>query len=285
MKSQAQTGGSGVFSLSLSHILVWVVLASWRGVDGQVPVAADRVAEAAARFHDPAGGRSLTCDFHPVAPRLSFALRFETGYEFRFPLAQFDELPHDITILLKISLLPPSGNPVFLTDHAKVVGRPGINTRAERVGQFGIEDGHYDIEALASDDIGRTCRAGWKTEVKKSPAPGPRRADVDLATTTVFLDASATIPEPVALPSQDVALLANTLTALTSRFRPNPVRLVIFNLDQEAEILRLDSYANSDVGRVVDVLSALRLGTVSIRNSSGGRGHFEERGHRVCCAM
>jgi hypothetical protein len=214
----------------------------------------------------------LKCVFHPVPPGLGYALRFEAGYDLRFPLDQFDGAGHNIEILLRVASASAPDKPAFLSDAAQVAPAPGSGAEGQLLGRFGIDAGRYEIQTIASDDSGRSCRAHWKTEVKpipgaKHPSSGAGKTSGDGQTvTTVFLNASPVVAGAASIPAADTALFTNMLGALTSRLSPGRIRLVVFNPDRGEELLRIEGFDGAGMSRVVSALSAVQLGMVDIRD-------------------
>ena len=76
-----------------------------------------------------------------------------------------------------------------------------------------------------------------------------------------------------ALQASDIVVLASSLSALLERVPARSVRVVVFNLDQQRELLRRDPFADGDVDHVIEALSEVQLATVNyevLRNAGGG---------------
>jgi hypothetical protein len=63
----------------------------------------------------------------------------------------------------------------------------------------------------------------------------------------------------------DIAMLVDSLASLTAQLPAHSVKLVIFNLEQEAVLLRKDTITTADLGEITDKLNHVQLALVDYR--------------------
>jgi len=146
------------------------------------------------------------------------------------------------------------------------------------------------VEALVEDDLHRVCRGKWRIQTKRSgserdlkpatpPAaveelqasspgspgspeskPGPR-----IERLTVLIHAAPLSPDASKLQPDDVSMLVGSLTSVLEQLPARFLRVVVFNLDQQAMLLRKDGFASADLGEVTTALNQLGLALVDYR--------------------
>jgi uncharacterized membrane protein YgcG len=250
-------------------------------------------AEHAAAVFDSAGAETaLRCDVKPVAPALNFGLRFQAGYLVTFPLRQFTGSGHRLHVLLRVT---PEGGPVaFLTDTVDLPDVPKTRMNAIIFGSVLVGEGNYRAAARVEDEQHRVCRAEWSMHARRDRAeqsltpampPGTVAAlssaaavqastqNADAGRLTVLLHAAPLRMRSSVLQPSDIQRLTGSLAAVLERVPASSVRLVVFNVDQQKELLRRDQFAAGDIDSVTKALNELQVGTVDykvLRDPRGG---------------
>jgi len=102
----------------------------------------------------------LDCAVAPIKPVLSFGLRLQAGYVFRFPLGQFAGSGHTLTVLTTVT--PEGGRePVHLIDRLALPAIPRTDQDGESGGGFFVGEGRYQVNWLLFDEQGRKCLKSW----------------------------------------------------------------------------------------------------------------------------
>jgi hypothetical protein len=93
----------------------------------------------------------LDCAVAPIKPVLSFGLRLQAGYVFRFPLGQFAGPGHSLTVLTTVT---PEGarEPVHLIDRLALPAILRTDVDGESGGGFFVGEGHYQVNWLLFDE-------------------------------------------------------------------------------------------------------------------------------------
>jgi hypothetical protein len=103
-----------------------------------------------------------------------------------------------------------------------------------------------------------------------SPRPSPASERGRL---TVLLHAAPMRTRSAVLQPADIQRLTGALAALLERVRAGSVKLVVFNVDQQKEVLRRDPFDAGDIDSVTKSLNGLQTGTVdykALRDPKGG---------------
>jgi hypothetical protein len=101
------------------------------------------------------------------------------------------------------------------------------------------------------------------------------KADVRPLRLTVLLNAAPMSPRRMRLRPGDTLMLLGALSSLLERLPTKSVRLVVFNLDQQAEIFREDGFSRDSFDRVAGAMNRLELGSVDIGVLQNRRGHLD----------
>ncbi len=227
---------------------------------------------------------SLECQVTPFPPALNFNFRFQAGYVFRVPMAQYFGPKHMWVVLLRIT--PESGAaPVYLGGKYRLPDVPHTTMTLQVGGGYFLGEGRYHVAWKLYDDLGRTCRKTWTIDAHLShgdrkvkvsmppgtaadlalhgirPAPQPRD-DAPPIRLTVLMHAAPANPMRTRLGARDRILLLGALSSLLERVPLRSVRLVVFNLDQQKEIFRQDSFEPGALDQVAEALDALELNRV-----------------------
>jgi hypothetical protein len=239
--------------------------------------------EQAASFDSPAA-QTFRCDVKPLAPALNFGLRFQAGYVLGFPLKQFTGSGHRLSVLLRVT--PEGKTPVFLKDSMALPKVPQTRLTGAVTGSILIGEGNYRIAARVEDEQRRVCRVEWGMRARRDRAeqsltpvmpPGSVMAlssaavnrtsqrDPDAGGLIVLLNAAPMRMRSNILQSGDIQRLTGSLAALLERVQASRVRLVLFNLDQQKEVLRRDNFEPGDIDSVTQALNELQVGTVDYK--------------------
>ena len=248
-------------------------------VSAQVLVDARRAAEILQHF-EPQAAATLTCDFTPVTPVMTFTYRFQAGYLVRVSLTQFHGPGHWIAVLLRVTPRADESQPVYFLRTFDLPDVPATDFSAEVAGAFLVGEGHYEANAIVFDDSHRACRADWQIEVKGTDrhrivnlpnSVGPiseaawwaPTSDAPIARLTVFLHVAPLNARMLNLRASDSVMAVASLMALLERLPARAVRLVVFNLHREKEIYRTEFFTLNDLDEVTRALDGLQLGLVN----------------------
>jgi hypothetical protein len=231
----------------------------------------------------------LHCDATTLPAVLDFSFRFRAGLTVRIPLGQFSGPGHRLGMLIEVR--PEAGGaPVYLgrrfvlPESAPKLGSIGLG------GRFLVGPGRYKARSVIYDETRRACHHDWEIQVAplrqqgavampantvqelSAPRLATARGEPKLQTLTVLLDAAPINPRMSRLPVSDVFTLTSALISLLQGVPATRVRLVIFNLDLQKELLREDDFTANGIQRVEDMLNAVQVATVDyhvLQNRNG----------------
>ena len=240
------------------------------------------------------GRNTLDCRLSARQPELDFAFRLVTGFVFECPLRQFPDGKVQLSGYFRIA--PRTGPPFWFTDWYRTPATPpkalaNVDLSKAHVdlaasGAFAVGEGEYTLDALLIDQRGRFFHKNWsiraarphgQSAVPVALAPntvayiGSTAWDGTLAHSanglrlTILLDAAALNPRQASLRAWDRAFLLQVLSAVLQKMPCRSVRLVAFNLDQQREIFRKDSFDKDGFDDLARALRGLELGTVSYK--------------------
>jgi hypothetical protein len=239
----------------------------------------------------------LQCKAKIVKPTLDFAFRFEAGYSFQMPLNQYSGPDHSWTVLTEVTPQEVNGSPVYFLDTGvlgELVLQMGSNVGA--AGGYRLGEGRYNVRWLLLDDLGRICRKRWRIEVGRkgkfvamaphtvsglSSSEASAQAYTGPGTPmriTVLLDAAPlqVQPEsPSGLRGRERAMLFDGLLGLMERLPTSSVRLIVFNLEQQQEVLRREDFTVTELDDVARALKDLELGSVQLGVLEKPKGHID----------
>ncbi len=240
---------------------------------------------------------TLQCRVQINQPFLDFAFRFEAGYIVKCPMAQFRGEEAGLQAFLRIK--PEGANPVYLGDRFKVPALPEnmrlnyrwnhLNQDAEFAGVFCGGRGHYGVELVIVDNARRVFRKHWN--VKIEPTRNELRAELAMPNNTidsavlplwqhsrfavkargggpqltVLLDAAPVAPASQRLRAWDRAFLVSSFHSLLRGLQPSSVRLIVFNLEQQRELFRAESFGRDQFPELSKALRGLELGSIDYR--------------------
>jgi hypothetical protein len=242
------------------------------------------VAGAKKVFESAGSARPLRCAFTHRQPALNYGLRFEAGYEIDVPLTQFRGPGHEFNVLLNVT--PEGREPVYLATTQNLPDVPSTKADAALSGSFLVGEGVYAVEALVQDDSQRVCASKWRIQAKWSgteqgleramPAHTVAEAGGDVRTEAtpgarigrlaILLHAAPVVPRRAKLQPEDVDTLTASLASLLEQLPARSVRLVAFNLDRQAVLVRSEDFKAQDVDGLRGAMAQLDLGVVDYRS-------------------
>jgi len=260
----------------------------------QTIVAPGQLSTVLAQFDAHQGGQPLRCEVAPTAPSLNFAFRFQARYAYHVPSTAYQGSNHTWYALTKITPAGGDRQPVYLYARSRPADIVNAGPGFEVHGSFLLGEGSYAIKGTLLDDQDRTCKREWRVEVKRSrneravrPALAPftvqdftshsSAAVVPRSPATrrlsILLDAAPLSQRRLTLRPSDRQLLLGALAGLMERVAARSVRLVVFSLEQQKELLREDSFTLDSLDRVSRAMESLDLASVNVsvlQNPRGG---------------
>lgn len=222
----------------------------------------------------------LQCTMKIVKPAINYAFQFESGYSFQMPLNQDSGPDHTWSVLTEVTPQGGNASPVYFFDTWVLQQLVRIGANVGGAGGYRLGEGRYSVRWLLVDDLGRTCRRSWRVEAArkgKFVAMAPHSVfELSVSGTsakaytgsgtpmriTVLLDASPLQVQwqsPSRLRTREREILFDGLAGLMERLPTSSVRLVIFNLEQQEELLRRENFTVSQLDSVARTLKDLEL--------------------------
>jgi hypothetical protein len=257
--------------------------------------------EDARRLLDSFSGQSVQCDVSPIKPGFVFSLRLQAGYIGRVPLRQVQIDGQKWIVLARITPQQGSRSPVYLSDVVQFPRGGDNNQAAEIGGSFWLGEGRYAVKWMIFDGQGDACRREWQIDARVNvserkvnppmapgtvaglagratgPAAGPKPGAVGHL--TILLHAASLLQKQTLLNALDKTMLLDAIVALTEETGARSVRLVVFNLEQQKEILRQDGFTIQALPEVSKALDSVQPGTVdygTLQNPGGAAGLIED---------
>jgi hypothetical protein len=239
----------------------------------------------------------LQCDVTPIKPALNFGFRFQAGYVVRVPMSQYRGAGHAWTILTRITPAGDAREPVYLLFRTLLPDIPQTKIALEVGGGYLLGEGRYEVAWKMVDDSNRVCGHGWSIDARLSrserqvkvalpPAtvsdfslrgapPMQQTDDAAPIRLTVLMHAAPLNPRRTRMTPRDHMMLLGTLSSVLERVPVRSVRLVVFNLDQQKELYRQDSFVPQAMGQVARSIGALELGLVNYSVLQNRGGHLD----------
>jgi hypothetical protein len=262
------------------HLAVLAISAS-----GQSLAEPERVAGLSRIFDTAASAPQLRCQITSTRPTLDFGFRFQTGYTIDMPLNQFRGSGHGFSIHTRVTAEGKA--PVFLTSSEVLPEVPQTKADAETSGTFVVGEGTYGVEVLVEDDEHRLCHSSWQIQARRTgserqfaptTAPGtvaefdpdtPPAADsktlLRTGRLTILLHAAPMSSNLSSLQPGDIERLMDSLSSLLRELPARSVRLIAFNLDQQAILFRKDGFGADQMGELATALGQLELARVDVQ--------------------
>jgi hypothetical protein len=275
-----------------------IFLLGSNAVEAQTILGRRAAASVARRLEPREGEKTLQCEVEPIRPALNFSFRFQAGYVARVPMSQYSGSGHRWTMLSSISVADSSQEPVYLAERVILPDIPKTKVVFEVAGGYSLGVGRYTVKWVMWDEENRVCRKHWKmnvklglteSTVKVAMPPGAVcqlsrcgwsagqqiSGDVRPVRLTVLLHAAPLLSRRPRLRAGDLAALLGSLSSLLERVPAQSVRLVVFNLDQQKEFFRQDSFTLDGLDQVAQSLADLQLGKIDYHVLQNRRGHLE----------
>jgi hypothetical protein len=246
-------------------------------------------------------GGKLDCQIEHIRPFLDFAFRFEAGFIVRCPVRIFDGNAVHLVVYARVT--PANGKPVTLGQEYTTTPipadlRPRTNIRKvqsnfELSGGFALGEGEYSVDLLVVSSTERFVQSHWKLKAARGrgeeqvpltmrphaaeqlssrPWEGKLAAQGEGVRVTMLLDAAPRDPNSAHLRVWDRMFLMDSVSSVLKQIPCESVRLIAFNLDQQREIFRDESFGRAGFRRLGRALRDLELGTVqySVLKRQGG---------------
>jgi len=261
----------------------------------QVEVAPNQLPRLLREFESHPGDTPLRCDVTPLAPVLNFAFRFQAGYTFHVPQAQY---PGPIQGWSELTIITPEdgiGKSTYLLSRHQLAEASRSDLTFDLNGLYLLGAGAYSVESAVRDDRNRICRKQWRIVAKSTRADRPVQSALppfavrpissaswldtqnpDAGSPqriSVLLNAAAFSTKRSAIRPTDRLVLVQALTALLEHLPTESVRLSVFSLEQQREIFRSDDFSLRSMSKVNEAISALQLATVDVQVLQKPLGH------------
>lgn len=256
----------------------------------QAPLPADESRRVSRLFDSPRTAE-LKCTIEEWPPELDFAFRFVAGYFVSCPVNQFGGKKTALPIYVRVA---PEGKSELLfvskfsipEDPQKQRSgdeRKKIKSELGMSGALAMGEGKYVMEVLVVDEQNRSARKKWHLKVE----PGRSQRKVPIAMEpltvksadssewelisprghgirmTVLLDAAPINPHQSKLRAWDRAFLLESVYTLLRQSPYTEARVVAFNLEQQRELFRSDSFDGAAFQRLDTRLEDTETITVS----------------------
>jgi len=226
----------------------------------------------------------LRCSVTPSRPALNYDFRFETGYVVDIPLDQLRGSDHHLTTSIRVT---PEGLPaVYFNDDASLPAIPSTKADGEFSGTFVTGEGVYRVELLIEDDLHRACYSSWEIQARRTGnerqlktttrpgeveeifAPEPPEAagtGPRIGRLTILLHAAPLSPNLSKLQPEDIGRLADTVRSVMREMPAQSVRLIAFNLAQQAIVFQKDGFQADQMDALTGAIGQLQLALVDYR--------------------
>jgi hypothetical protein len=289
----------------LTRAIFCVLVLSAPGL-AQVEVDAARLPAELRDLSKRAGETSLKCEVQPIRPALNFSFRFQAGFVVRVPLGQFVGKGHHWLTVMRVTPQDGSNKPVYLLNGFRLPEVPPTKSVAEFGGGYQLGEGRYQVEWVMLDDRDRVCRKTWTVDaelrgkekkvkpglpayavrgqyVRRFSSPRPTEArtsalerndDVRPFRITILMHAASLNPRASKIRAFERVVLLGLLSSLVEQIPARSVRVVMFNLDQQKELLRRDSFTAETISEAAQAMNTLELGLVDYKILQNQQGHL-----------
>lgn len=276
--------------------LIAVLLASGSS-RAQTMIDPGRISASLRNFDPTPEEKVLKCDVSPLRPAFTFSFRFQTGYLVSVPMKQYSGSGNLFAVFTRITP-EQGGTPAFMLDRLRLPAVPKVRATADFGGIYLVGEGRYRVDWKLVDNSGRVCRKQWSIEAKRNgnerlvasamepgtvaeiSLRGVRPAvhspsDMAPFRLTILLHAAPISPRRNRMGGRDRFILTGALSSLLERLPTSSVRMVVFSLDQQKEMLREDNFTVSGMDRVSHAMNESDLGTVDFKVLANHRGHTD----------
>jgi hypothetical protein len=290
-------GSAGIgMAFALRSLAIGILAVT--AVSGQTVLNDPKKIADAQKLFETLRGEQLPCEVAQLKPHFIFSLRLQAGYVSRLPLTLAQVQGQKWIVLTEITPKEGNGNPVYLSDVVQFP--PGGNSSVEATveGSYWLGEGIYSVRFLMLDARGDVCRKEWRIDARLdsgvrhlhsilapgtvggSPGAGVAGAagSRPAGQVTILLHAASVLQMQTILSKLDTAMLLDSLVALMEEMPVRAVRLVVFNLEQQKELLRKDGFTLEALPEVAQVLNSLQPAAVDYRavQKPGGAANFIE---------
>jgi hypothetical protein len=276
-----------------STLLPLLVVLLVSSAHGQSLVPPDEAAAVAKQFNDRPVKNTLECDEVSATriANLGFDLRYHAGFFFKLPMK---EMPEGGRLEARLRVTPEAGAPVLLAEYfeiptvseaLKTLPQPAEGPIvASAIGGFVTGAGKYKTELLLFSPDNKTCFKQWSFKTESSPGSvalaklnsvqesvedrWDGKLDPHGIRLTLLLNATAISTSQAKL--WEYRFLLNLIEAILEQVPCRSLRVVAFNLDQQAELFRRDEFALSDLDDLKTTLKDIQLSAIDYRVLSTG---------------
>jgi hypothetical protein len=234
---------------------------------------------------------SLNCFIESWGPSLDFEFRYEAGFQ---AAINMNQLRPGERVMAYLRVTPQGASPVFLEHFIHIPAHPhdsdpafliSGNRRRFRLtgsGRFTIGQGRYAVELVLLSEDGHSCERHWKLQTGKYPDGSAPAALPPLAVESVrpvgwdgglrangirlsvLLDAAPQNPFAARLHPEDRAFTLEALAAVLKELPCESVQVVAFNLDEQRDVFRDESFGADGFAKLAFALQSLELSTVPV---------------------
>jgi len=220
-------------------------------------------------------GRPAHCEVTPTGPRFNFTLRLRAGYFARVAL-RGARAKQKWVVLMRVTPLKGDKTPVYLSEVLPFAVQANNGREGEVRGFFWLGEGRYAVKWMMFDGAGDVCRKQWEVDARLTGAErkvqalmppntvqgvswsAGRRGGAPVVGRLTILLHAASLEQGKAEPGmQSKGALLDALSALMAEIPARSVRLVMFNLDQQAELLRADGFTLERMPEVAKAMDAV----------------------------
>ena len=244
------------------------------------------------------GEKLLRCEVSPLKPVLNFSFRYQAGYMVSVPMNQYIGAGHGWTVLTRITPEGGDRKPVYLVSRIPLPQVPKTNVEVRVGGGYLLGEGVYHVNWMMLDNTGRVSRKSWRVDVHLSHAERKVKVAIPPDTVweiglrgsrtfpqgtddaaalrlTIFLHTAPLFPRRTRLRPNDMVTLMSAVSALLERVPARSVRLVLFNLEQQKELLRKENFLLQEMWQVSQAMNNVELGLVDYQVLQNKRGHVD----------
>ena len=255
-------------------------------------------AKGAQAFHalEPlAGEEMMACSVDAIRPAISYSFKMQAGFVMSVPVRPYAGKSHVWAVLLRVTPDANESKPLYLGSNFRVPKMPASRDSLAFSGVFLVGEGDFTVDFVSVDDTSKVCRKTWHVKAKlnkdeqrmKGLLPpntaqalyfAPKRAADSTPAknrVTILLHAAPAFPRSTQLRGRDRARLLGSLASLLEQLPDTAVRLVAFNLDQQREIYRTNTFNGDSFEKLAEALQQLDLGVVDIRTLNNRKGHID----------
>ncbi|HKE26206.1 MAG TPA: hypothetical protein VKB88_27810 [Bryobacteraceae bacterium] len=190
-----------------------------------------------------------------------------------------------MTVLLRV--IPDGRAPVYLGKTEALPEVPVTKADGELTGNFLVGEGSYSLDALVHDDAKRVCTSKWRIQAKpsggerelKPSAPpssvreissqqamgAPAQGGSRIERLTILLHAAPARPQAAKVEQATATMFEHSLASILNQLPAWSVRLVVFNLNQQAVLFQKDDFTAADLPRVAEAMEQMELARVDVR--------------------